>query len=173
MKGFLRAEMLGDPRRMLLSLLSAIYHIQDPAKYLSEFILAQEVIGVGGAAVLLVAPGKGLVQQNASGSERFGQIGQQRPVQIIGHHDGAKLVLGKGPGIPGFQIEIVQGGAGHTAQILETAKVSVEKVRGQLAAQKQASVASAATGQVEHRTGADAAGVGLNPRVDAVSVWVG
>ena len=69
-----------------------------------EFARTQEEIGIAGAPEPFVAEGEGLVEQKPARRHGRDDVGQDRPVQVVGHHDQIEALRPQRPGIAPLQI---------------------------------------------------------------------
>jgi hypothetical protein len=79
-------------------------HRRGEARERQELVAAQEELGFRRPSVSFVAHRERLVEQDAVRCERGAQVREQRPVQIVGDHDGVERFAGERPG-RAFEVE--------------------------------------------------------------------
>jgi len=77
---------------------------QSSGNGLGEFARAQQEIGIAGAPELFVADGESLVEQEPARRHGSDDVGQNRPVKIVGHHDQIETREPQWPGIAPLEV---------------------------------------------------------------------
>ena len=125
-------------------------HLQPAAGEIEQFTGLEQEVGIGGAAVTLVAGRKGLVNQHAAIRQRLQQAWQERLVQIIGDDYRVKLTAGIRPWSM-LEVGVAGCDARNIGKFQQHPGIAIDRLDAMPEPGQISRMAPRATGDVEYR----------------------
>src|SRR5581483_9453456 len=117
---------------------------------LEELARPEEELRPVRPAEALLAPGEGLVEQDAAAGHGPDEVGQHRTVEVVGDHDAGEGAFPERERRSGFEIAGGDLDAGVLSEVVEAAGVAVDGRHRMAAAEEETGVPPAPGRHVEH-----------------------